>query len=104
MREIYFDHAATTKPYPEVLSVFDKVSRDDFAKFLTAYYDTKIYESDPFQHLDTNGVGKLVKMAAADGGDLHGPAESPDGPGAGRPPAHCDSHGAAGSKLLINRL
>ena len=31
MREIYFDHAATTKPYPEVLSVFDKVSRDDFA-------------------------------------------------------------------------
>ena len=42
-------------------------SRDDAAKFLTAYYDTKIYESDPFQHLDTNGVGKLVKMAAADG-------------------------------------
>ena len=38
-------------------------SRDDAAKFLTAYYDTKIYESDPFQHLDTNGVGKLVKMA-----------------------------------------
>ncbi len=42
-------------------------SRDDAAKFLTAYYDTKIYESDPFQHLDTKGVGKLVKMAAADG-------------------------------------
>ena len=39
-------------------------SRDDAAKFLTAYYDTKIYESDPFQHLDQNGVGKLVKMAA----------------------------------------
>ena len=38
-------------------------SRDDAAKFLTAYYDSKIYESDPFQHLDTNGVGKLVKMA-----------------------------------------
>ena len=42
-------------------------SRDDAAKFLTAYYDNKIYESDPFQHLDTNGVGKLVKMAAEDG-------------------------------------
>ncbi len=42
-------------------------SRDDAAKFLTAYYDTKIYESDPFQHLDQNGVGKLVKMAAAAG-------------------------------------
>ena len=39
-------------------------SRDDAAKFLTAYYDTKVYESDPFQHLDQNGVGKLVKMAA----------------------------------------
>ena len=42
-------------------------SRDDAAKFLTAYYDTKIYESDPFQHLDQVGVGKLVKMAAHDG-------------------------------------
>ena len=42
-------------------------SRDDAAKFLTAYYDNKIYESDPFQHLDANGVGKLVKMAAEDG-------------------------------------
>ena len=42
-------------------------SRDDAAKFLTAYYETKIYESDPFQHLDQNGVGRLVQMAAADG-------------------------------------
>ena len=42
-------------------------SRDDAAKFLTAYYDAKIYESDPFQHLDQIGVGKLVKMAAHDG-------------------------------------
>ena len=41
-------------------------SRDDAAKFLTAYYDTKIYESDPFQHLDQVGVGKLIKMAAHD--------------------------------------
>ncbi|MCI6640729.1 MAG: pyruvate, phosphate dikinase [Pygmaiobacter massiliensis] len=42
-------------------------SRDDAAKFLGAYYETKIYESDPFQHLDQTGVGKLVQMAAADG-------------------------------------
>ena len=42
-------------------------SRDDAAKFLGAYYENKIYESDPFQHLDQTGVGKLVKMAAADG-------------------------------------
>jgi pyruvate, orthophosphate dikinase len=42
-------------------------SRDDAAKFLGAYYDNKIYESDPFQHLDTNGVGRLVQMAAEDG-------------------------------------
>ena len=41
-------------------------SRDDAAKFLGAY-DHKIYESDPFQHLDQVGVGRLVKMAATDG-------------------------------------
>ena len=39
-------------------------SRDDAGKFLDAYYDAKIYESDPFVRLDQNGVGKLVKMAA----------------------------------------
>ena len=38
-------------------------SRDDAGKFLGAYYDKKIYESDPFARLDQNGVGKLVKMA-----------------------------------------
>jgi len=39
-------------------------SRDDAGKFLTAYYEAKIFESDPFARLDQNGVGKLVKMAA----------------------------------------
>jgi pyruvate,orthophosphate dikinase len=39
-------------------------SRDDAAKFLDAYYDRKIYESDPFARLDQKGVGKLVRMAA----------------------------------------
>ena len=39
-------------------------SRDDAGKFLSAYYDKKIYENDPFQKLDQIGVGKLVKMAA----------------------------------------
>jgi len=38
-------------------------SRDDAGKFLDAYYQTKIYESDPFARLDQNGVGKLVKTA-----------------------------------------
>ena len=38
-------------------------SRDDAGKFLGAYYDKKIYESDPFAKLDQTGVGKLVKMA-----------------------------------------
>ena len=38
-------------------------SRDDAGKFLNYYYENKIYESDPFAHLDQNGVGKLVKMA-----------------------------------------
>ena len=39
-------------------------SRDDAGKFLGAYYDKKIYESDPFARLDQTGVGKLVAMAA----------------------------------------
>ena len=39
-------------------------SRDDAGKFLDAYYDTKIYENDPFAKLDQVGVGKLVKIAA----------------------------------------
>ncbi len=38
-------------------------SRDDAGKFLNAYYDTKIFENDPFAKLDQIGVGKLMKMA-----------------------------------------
>ena len=38
-------------------------SRDDAGKFLGAYYDTKIFESDPFAKLDQTGVGKLMEMA-----------------------------------------
>ncbi len=38
-------------------------SRDDAGKFLQYYYESKVYESDPFAHLDQNGVGKLVEMA-----------------------------------------
>ena len=38
-------------------------SRDDAGKFLSYYYDQKIYESDPFAHVDQKGVGKLVEMA-----------------------------------------
>ena len=42
-------------------------SRDDAGKFLDAYYQNKIYESDPFARLDQNGVGKLVEMAVTNG-------------------------------------
>jgi pyruvate,orthophosphate dikinase len=42
-------------------------SRDDAGKFLGSYYEKKIYESDPFAHLDQIGVGKLIKMAVNDG-------------------------------------
>ncbi len=38
-------------------------SRDDAGKFLSAYYDKKIYENDPFAKVDQNGVGKLVEMS-----------------------------------------
>ena len=42
-------------------------SRDDAGKFLDSYYQTKIFESDPFARLDQTGVGQLVKMAAEKG-------------------------------------
>ena len=42
-------------------------SRDDSSKFLGSYYENKIFEQDPFQHVDTQGVGKLIKMAVKDG-------------------------------------
>ena len=42
-------------------------SRDDAGKFLSDYYERKIYEQDPFAKLDQKGVGLLVKMAAEKG-------------------------------------
>jgi len=42
-------------------------SRDDVGKILSAYYDTKILESDPFARLDQEGIGELVKMAVEKG-------------------------------------
>ena len=42
-------------------------SRDDAGGFLSDYYEKKIFESDPFAHLDQKGVGKLIEMAAAAG-------------------------------------
>jgi pyruvate,orthophosphate dikinase len=38
-------------------------SRDDAGKFLNAYYDTKIFENDPFAKIDQTGVGKLMETA-----------------------------------------
>ena len=50
-------------------------SRDDAGKFLEEYYARKVFESDPFAHLDQNGVGKLVEMAVKAGhetrSDIH---------------------------------
>ena len=42
-------------------------SRDDAGKFLGGYYETKIFEEDPFKTLDQNGVGKLITMAVKNG-------------------------------------
>ena len=38
-------------------------SRDDSSKFLTDYYKKNIFETDPFERIDTKGVGKLMKIA-----------------------------------------
>ena len=64
-------------------------SRDDAGKFLGAYYESKIFESDPFARLDQNGVGKLMKKAV----ELGKPAN---------PNLHigvCGEHGGAPSSV-----
>ena len=58
-------------------------SRDDAGKFLDAYYDTKIYENDPFAKLDQKGVGALMKMAVKLGKEV-------------RPTMHCGICGEHG--------
>jgi len=58
-------------------------SRDDAGKFLGAYYDSKIYENDPFAKLDQTGVGKLMEMAVTMGK-------------AARPSIHCGICGEHG--------
>ncbi len=45
-------------------------SRDDSGKFLSSYYDAKIFENDPFSRLDQDGVGKLMEMAIKLGKDV----------------------------------
>ena len=47
-------------------------SRDDAGKFLEDYYNKKVFENDPFAHIDRNGVGKLMKMAAEAGREVRG--------------------------------
>ena len=58
-------------------------SRDDAGKFLEDYYTKKVFESDPFAHLDQNGVGKLIDMAVKAGHET-------------RPDIHCGICGEHG--------
>ncbi|MCH4157145.1 MAG: pyruvate, phosphate dikinase [Acidaminococcaceae bacterium] len=46
-------------------------SRDDAGQFLQSYYDTKIFESDPFAKLDQAGVGQLMEMAVKRGRSIN---------------------------------
>jgi pyruvate,orthophosphate dikinase len=39
-------------------------SRDDSSKFLKDYYDKKVFDNDPFQSIDRNGVGKLMSLSS----------------------------------------
>jgi pyruvate,orthophosphate dikinase len=43
------------------------LSRDDAGRFLPSYIDRGILADDPFQILDTEGVGRLVRMAVEEG-------------------------------------
>ncbi len=51
-------------------------SRDDVGKFLGIYQERKILERDPFQSIDTVGVGQLVAMAVREGRGRRGPTSS----------------------------
>jgi pyruvate,orthophosphate dikinase len=42
-------------------------SRDDAGTFLSDYYEKKVFEADPFAHIDQKGVGKLMEMAVKNG-------------------------------------
>jgi pyruvate,orthophosphate dikinase len=42
-------------------------SRDDAGKFLSDYYEKRVFEADPFARIDVDGVGALVKMAVEKG-------------------------------------
>ncbi|WP_298160457.1 pyruvate, phosphate dikinase [Brevundimonas sp.] len=44
------------------------ISRDDSGRFLQAYMDKGIFETDPFVRLDQEGVGDLIRIAAERGG------------------------------------
>ncbi|WP_439478537.1 pyruvate, phosphate dikinase [Brevundimonas sp.] len=44
------------------------ISRDDSGRFLQAYIDKGIFETDPFVRLDQDGVGDLIRIAAERGG------------------------------------
>jgi len=43
------------------------LSRDDAGRFLPSYVDAGIFPDDPFQVLDTEGVGRLIRIAVEDG-------------------------------------
>ena len=43
------------------------LSRDDAGRFLPSYIDRGIFPDDPFQVLDTRGVGRLIRIAVEDG-------------------------------------
>jgi pyruvate, orthophosphate dikinase len=43
------------------------VSRDDAARFLVPYVQMEIYGKDPFEALDRDGVGQLMKIAVKEG-------------------------------------
>jgi len=45
-------------------------SRDDVGKFLPEYLEKGILEHDPFKHIDTQGVGQLVKLATEKGKEV----------------------------------
>ncbi len=47
------------------------LSRDDAGNFLPLYVEAGVYERDPFQSIDTEGVGRLMRLAVSEGRERH---------------------------------
>ena len=64
---VNFDDKSISDATNDLTQTTFGLSRDDSGRFLPTYVDRKILSDDPFQVLDTEGVGELVRIGAERG-------------------------------------